>query len=258
MPQTHECELFVSQLQPDPVSRANYTISHKSTEKLPICACTMNFLSSMQPNINALLVCCFLSAACLVNAVDFKPGKAFPTNTTSRADLPLSSFINQRSLTTDWSLVVLLRGEQHYILNDKANRELLSQPVAQEDVVVLDDTASSFLVWRRQNPVSKLDLFWKSNPEHLAKALRHTSTASSAASSVPSNDVSDPPKLQSARTPLNPPFVVQPPAQKKAPEAKQRASTPSEEPTSSMPWSVIVILIVAATGLLWLLLKKRR
>lgn len=34
--------------------------------------------------------------------------------------------------------------------------------------------------------------------------------------------------------------------------------TPSEEPTSSTLWSVIVILMVAATGLLWLLVKKRK
>lgn len=32
----------------------------------------------------------------------------------------------------------------------------------------------------------------------------------------------------------------------------------SEEPTSSTPWSIIVVLIVAGTGLLWLLVKKRK
>lgn len=31
----------------------------------------------------------------------------------------------------------------------------------------------------------------------------------------------------------------------------------SDEPTSSTPWSFIVVLIAAATGLLWLLLKRR-
>ncbi len=46
------------------------------------------------------------------------------------------------------------------------------------------------------------------------------------------------------------------PAAPKAHEMKP--STPSEEPTSSTPWSIIVVLIVAATGLLWLLLKKRK
>lgn len=46
-------------------------------------------------------------------------------------------------------------------------------------------------------------------------------------------------------------------APKIAPDGKPTISTPTEEPTSSMPLSVIVILILAATGLLWLLPKKR-
>jgi hypothetical protein len=44
---------------------------------------------------------------------------------------------------------------------------------------------------------------------------------------------------------------------KKAPEAKPTVPTPRDEPTSSTPWSIIVVLIVAAVGLLWLLLKRR-
>jgi hypothetical protein len=52
--------------------------------------------------------------------------------------------------------------------------------------------------------------------------------------------------------------LVEPPAPKKAPEAKPTTPTPSEEPTSSTPWSIIVVLIVAATGLLWLLVKNRK
>lgn len=35
-------------------------------------------------------------------------------------------------------------------------------------------------------------------------------------------------------------------------------TTPSEEPTSSTPWSIIIVLIVAATGILWLLVKNRQ
>lgn len=35
-------------------------------------------------------------------------------------------------------------------------------------------------------------------------------------------------------------------------------STPSEETPSSTPWSVVAVLVVAATGLLWLLVKKRK
>jgi hypothetical protein len=53
-----------------------------------------------------------------------------------------------------------------------------------------------------------------------------------------------------------PPPMVQPPAAKKAPEAKPVVA--SEAPTSSTPWSVVAVLIVAATGLLWLLVEKRK
>lgn len=41
---------------------------------------------------------------------------------------------------------------------------------------------------------------------------------------------------------------------------KPTTSSPSDEPTSSTPWrpwSIIVVLVVAACGLLWLLLKRR-
>jgi hypothetical protein len=47
-------------------------------------------------------------------------------------------------------------------------------------------------------------------------------------------------------------------ASKLAKSSSDQGSTPSEEPTSSTPWSIIVVLIVAATGLLWLLVKKRK
>lgn len=57
-------------------------------------------------------------------------------------------------------------------------------------------------------------------------------------------------------TPAPKPPVVQPPTPM-APEAKPE-TTPSEEPTSSTPWSIIIVLIVAVTGLLWLLVKNRK
>jgi hypothetical protein len=51
------------------------------------------------------------------------------------------------------------------------------------------------------------------------------------------------------------PAVQQPPKQS---AASSPSPTRSEEPTSSTPWSVIVILMAAAIGLAWLLLKKRK
>ncbi len=62
-------------------------------------------------------------------------------------------------------------------------------------------------------------------------------------------------KLGTATTPKPPP-VVQPPTSK-ASEAKP-SPTPSEEPTSPTLWSMVAVLFVAAIGLLWLLLKKRK
>ena len=61
-----------------------------------------------------------------------------------------------------------------------------------------------------------------------------------------------------ATTPPQTPSVVVPvkPSTPKSPEAKPTTTTPSEEPTSSSPWSVLAVVIVAATSLLWLLLKK--
>lgn len=41
-------------------------------------------------------------------------------------------------------------------------------------------------------------------------------------------------------------------------EPEPKAQAPSEESTSPTPWSVIAVLIVAAIGLLWLLLKGRK
>ena len=39
--------------------------------------------------------------------------------------------------------------------------------------------------------------------------------------------------------------------------ATKPAAAPSKEPASSTPWGIIVVLTVAATGLLWLLFKRR-
>ena len=47
------------------------------------------------------------------------------------------------------------------------------------------------------------------------------------------------------------------PSTAKANEARSAVQAPNEAPASSMPWSIIVVLIVAAGGLLWLLLKRR-
>jgi hypothetical protein len=65
----------------------------------------------------------------------------------------------------------------------------------------------------------------------------------------------------SASSPINTLRHSEPEPNQSAPfegRESNAAMTPSEEPSSSTPWSVIVILIVAATGLLRLLLKNRK
>lgn len=64
-------------------------------------------------------------------------------------------------------------------------------------------------------------------------------------------------KRHQATTLANPLSSLQDPAQPILSTAPA-SSAPNEELASSMPWSIIVVLIVAATGLLWLLVKKRK
>lgn len=71
----------------------------------------------------------------------------------------------------------------------------------------------------------------------------------------PVTDVGATSQKQSPSISTNGPITPSPTP--KAPEAKPAVSSPSEETTSTTPWSIIVVLIVAALGLLWLLLKRR-
>ena len=67
----------------------------------------------------------------------------------------------------------------------------------------------------------------------------------------------DPSAADNAASPQVPSHV-QLPAPKKPTEQKPTPSTPSEEPASSTRWPVVVAVIGAALGLLWLLHKKRK
>jgi hypothetical protein len=70
----------------------------------------------------------------------------------------------------------------------------------------------------------------------------------------PVTDVSATSQKQSPSIGTNGPITASP--KRKSADSKPTL-TPSEESASSIPWSIIVVLIVAATGLLWLLLKQR-
>jgi hypothetical protein len=69
------------------------------------------------------------------------------------------------------------------------------------------------------------------------------------------NPNADSSKLNAPEGTLN---VPKPSSTPKAPALKPATSAPSEEAASSTQWSIIIVLIVAATGLLWLLVKKRK
>lgn len=75
---------------------------------------------------------------------------------------------------------------------------------------------------------------------------------------VAPNESSAPQQQRDANTPskLQPSATGQSSLSNKVSPTKP-SSTASEDPASSTPWSIIVVLIVAAIGLLWLLLKRR-
>lgn len=109
-------------------------------------------------------------------------------------------------------------------------RELVAQhpPFGMDDIVINKDQASKL------QPIIL-------HPSNTESELHHEEDASVASTPAP-----------------KPPPLVRPIAPKKEPEAKLTPTTPNQEPASSTPWSIIVVLIVAATGLLWLVLKKRK
>lgn len=86
--------------------------------------------------------------------------------------------------------------------------------------------------------------------------LRATKSPQVAVPLKPSGQQSETADPSGRLAPTSLPTSIQPPAPKKTPGSKF-VSAPSEEPTSSTPWSISVVLIVAALGLLWLRLKRR-
>jgi hypothetical protein len=98
-------------------------------------------------------------------------------------------------------------------------------------------------------------------PDVLKQATREVSFDSSGKMTVhrlQKQGESSPRSNPSAANNTQAPSLVQPTAPKIAPTTSPAPSTPSEEPTSSTPWSIFVVLIVAVIGLLWLLVKNRK
>ena len=71
----------------------------------------------------------------------------------------------------------------------------------------------------------------------------------------PTKDASENPAQQPPPKDDHLPSAMRP-APKKVPDERPAKVTPSEKPASSSLWSIIVVLIAATLGLLWLLLKR--
>lgn len=87
--------------------------------------------------------------------------------------------------------------------------------------------------------------------QELLKQIRHLTRSAAVSALMIDTATTNQPKP----TLRPPPFVRLPPKQ----SAETKLSpTGSEQPTSSTPWSLIVVSMAAATGLAWVLLKKRK
>ncbi len=116
--------------------------------------------------------------------------------------------------------------------------------------------------WNRRRNGNRLIVEWIpgndgfGNPLPIGKGLRSALELSGDNNQIQPSGTPDSQTKTQPDEAIQTPQVVQPPSPKKEPEAKP-APAPSEEPPESTPWSIIVVLVVVAIGLLWLLLKRR-
>jgi hypothetical protein len=109
-------------------------------------------------------------------------------------------------------------------------------------------------IWRPLDVSGQFNLrnqHQRPDEQELLKQIKHL-TRSAAFSSL-TTDTATTHQLKPTLRP--PPFVRPPPKQSAELKLSQ---TGSKQPTSSMPWGVIVILIPAVIGLAWLVLKKSK
>lgn len=114
-------------------------------------------------------------------------------------------------------------------------------PVVGENYVVIGDNKEGKFT---------LQKFLAATPENIAK-VQHI--LSNSELKINASDTS----ATKALPERSHPGISLPKASEKTLEAKSTTQAPSERPTSSTPWSIIVVVIVAALCLLWLLLKRR-
>lgn len=203
-----------------------------------------------------LIVLGFAALLSPTQAEEYKPGPAHPKNRQTSENLQQGSSMSRRISVPDWTLVVLIRGEQHFILNKKKNRYLAEKPAELDDIVIIDDAATSFLGWRKQNPEAKMSTFWETNPQLLKLALKYSLAPSVGSSSSPSDDFRKNGKTrmddvgQVTHVPQAQP-LPKTGLKSKLGTSEAAPVMPDNETASSEFWGVAVILIMGATGLLW-------
>lgn len=203
-----------------------------------------------------LIVFGFAALLSTTQAEEYKPGPAHPKNRQTSEDLQQGSSMSRRISVPDWTLVVLIRGEQHFTLNKKENRYLAEKPAELDDIVIIDDAATSFLGWRRQNSEAKMSTFWEANPQLLKQAQKYSSAPREGSSSPPNNDFRKDGKTrmdnagQATHVPQAQP-LLKTGLNPKLGTSEAAPVMPDNETASFEFWGIAVILIIAAMGLLW-------
>lgn len=168
-----------------------------------------------------------------------------------KLDMPAG--LNDWEESNDWRLSYPVAAEA------SLHSDLMPMIIQRTLEGALPESVVGFVLLRYQTdnhaPGEQLAALLKTNltPEQRQRGERLVEILKGKRPKEPSSD--DTASASSSTTPV---VNVQPSAPKKAPEAKPQTSSPGEESPSSTPWTMIVVLIVAATGLLWLLLKNRK
>ena len=159
-------------------------------------------------------------------------------------------------------IVKLAPEDQSFVLQNALQMDAIwTEPKKHgEDIAGFEALAVHYIEILHENGIQAKaeQLLTKDGRTELLHLLRkrRASTGWAETSALPKSAI--PSQADPTQTLSLPPIVptMHPSAPKVAIKAVPSTLTTSEEP-SSTPWSIIVVLIVAACGLLWLLLKRR-
>lgn len=207
--------------------------------------------------IYVIAILCLMSALAVgAQALsDRKLGPAHPGsgNIKPVPGVSVSIVANQLGIMSERSRIVIIRAGLPIIIGANSEKAAWSQPVKSGDVVLCNQPAEDLIQWMQDHPSQQI------TPAEIATVCKsETAWIDIPPLSSPSEDVQLPNR--------NPEAELQPPGSNQSALAKANVHkvAPSTKPASgndnlisSTPWSIIVILIVAACGLLWLLLRRR-